>query len=189
MTEPFDPFTHYPSETLRAAQAFRDYALMGAVRSIRKLLAVYNQQATQGQQKPPTISFTTLEHWSSRYDWQERVHEFDRQTKEADLAKFEADRNEWRTKRLQLLQATFGKAVKALNIIDPKDASWSEVLRAVEMVTIQLREEYGDKKAATALSLDLSDPNIPLEVLMRIRDGTEPLEALVAYFQAQKANQ
>jgi len=55
-----------PQETSRAAQAFRDYCLMGSYRSLRKLKEHY-QHAPLRQ----------LELWSSRYHWQERARQYD----------------------------------------------------------------------------------------------------------------
>ncbi len=73
------PLDRCQGEGLRANIALHDYAFMGPGRSLRKLLAIYvrrqnDDKANTGViQEPPTQRFTTLDHWSSHYKWQERI--------------------------------------------------------------------------------------------------------------------
>ena len=61
-------------ETLKAHAALCDYARMGPKRSLRTLTQTYNDPGTAS---PPTKHLSTVAKWSERYDWQDRVTEYD----------------------------------------------------------------------------------------------------------------
>ncbi|MEE9401235.1 MAG: hypothetical protein V3V32_04370 [Dehalococcoidia bacterium] len=73
-----DPLIRISGESKRGNQALRDYALMGAGRTLRSLHERYYQQQTSGGlAKPPTINLRTLFDWSQKFSWQNRVAVFD----------------------------------------------------------------------------------------------------------------
>ena len=63
------PLSRIPNETQKAHDALMDYFLMGAGRSLDKLVRKYTKSAP----KPPTIHLTTLKNWSTRNHWQARI--------------------------------------------------------------------------------------------------------------------
>ena len=86
-----NPLDRLPGESLRANQALRDYTLMGAGRSIRKLQARYKNHGGS----VPTRGLKTLLVWSSQHHWQARVAEWERLQARAEEA-------EWIDRRRQV---------------------------------------------------------------------------------------
>jgi len=65
-------------ERSRAYAAFSDYCLLGATRSLKKLCVEYRRQRDcDSAVEIPTQRGRTLDTWSSRFGWQERVEEYD----------------------------------------------------------------------------------------------------------------
>ena len=60
-------------ESRRANAAFRDYARMGAVRSLRDLVAQYKLNP----ETAPSTSWTTVTAWSAKFAWVERAKIFE----------------------------------------------------------------------------------------------------------------
>lgn len=60
-------------ETVKSHQAFLDYIDMGHQRSLPKLMAQYDQMTTE---RPPCTQIKTLKTWSSKFDWQHRLMEY-----------------------------------------------------------------------------------------------------------------
>lgn len=81
--DPEAPLDKCRGESESANQALNDYARMGPRRSLAKLLDVYRKQQEGGQAAsnesagipvmPPTVRKTTLEGWSTKYRWLDRV--------------------------------------------------------------------------------------------------------------------
>lgn len=57
-------------ETAKAAAAFAEYCALGAARSLRKMAQNYAN---------PTSRLRQFQDWSTRYHWQERVKQYDRE--------------------------------------------------------------------------------------------------------------
>lgn len=99
--DPTEPLAPVRSETKRANEALRDYARMGAARSLRKLLAIYLQRAVNNDTTiPPTKSFHTIERWSYVFGWVARVNVFD------ELERRAAD-DLWKERRGKIREADF----------------------------------------------------------------------------------
>lgn len=62
-------------ETPNAYRAFCDYVAMGSKRSLPKLAARYQADA----EASPTRRLATLKEWSSKYEWQRRINEYQRE--------------------------------------------------------------------------------------------------------------
>ena len=88
---PDDPLQPCPGESKRAVAAFNDYALMGAARSYRVLLAGYRNQ----EQRAPTKSWATLTIWAARFEWVERAARFDELQRQKAQTEYEAH---WKAK-------------------------------------------------------------------------------------------
>lgn len=74
-------------ETPRAATAFAEYCELGPARSLRKLAEKRDKNGTKTGQ-----IFKQLGIWSSRYNWQERVKQYDAELIAERTAKKQADR-------------------------------------------------------------------------------------------------
>src|ERR1043165_5839098 len=60
------------NESPNAYQAFCDYVNIGYTRSIVKLSQMYQNDT----EVTPTKRLRTLKNWSSRYEWQRRINEY-----------------------------------------------------------------------------------------------------------------
>jgi hypothetical protein len=90
---PDDPLARITRETRRANAALHDYALMGAGRSLDKLLSKYrNQFESNSETRPPTKRLGSLAAWSTTFHWQARVDRFDQIEHDKELAKWEERR-------------------------------------------------------------------------------------------------
>lgn len=76
-----DPLARCPAETKKAHLALIDYAHQGPGRSLRKLHQAYiSRQGSSSSRvdfEPPTKRLATLETWSAKYNWVDRVAQFD----------------------------------------------------------------------------------------------------------------
>ena len=103
---PDNPLQRGKGETRKAAQALRDYAMLGAARSLVKLRRRYLDGDVL---EPPTRSLTTLQHWSAQHEWQRRV---------AIWEDLEAERRveRWRERRDELAELDWqhGKRLREL---------------------------------------------------------------------------
>lgn len=187
--DPTDPLAITTGENEKANKVLNDYALMGVARSFQKLIDRYKQdnallmKYTQNPQgwdkdapipiKPPSVRMMTFATWSKKYTWMERVETFDALERQKERKEFEADRLEWKRRRLDLLKGAFGKAAGLLAKIDPKtdSADLGEVVSAIKTISEQMRIELGENTPALLMNLDFDDPNIPLEVLEKIIQG------------------
>lgn len=118
MTTSPDPLARrQPGEGRRANQGLRDYAMMGAARSLRALLARYVEQVANGRQTPPTTSWRTISTWSVRHNWITRIAAYDANCyAEAEAARRKA------VEEMAQRQATLGrdlqeKAAQALMLL------------------------------------------------------------------------
>ena len=105
------------TESKKAYQALRDYAHLGPARSLRRLHALYVEQAADTAKDaplPPTVRLASLMAWSARHDWQARVDAWDRERDE------EAERAV-RAARLRLALAAEKSAKRLEEIVDSDD--------------------------------------------------------------------
>lgn len=67
------------NESDAAVVACNDYLRMGVRRSLRKLLAIYQERRANGPgtESPPTTLFNTLATWSGKFSWSERASAYD----------------------------------------------------------------------------------------------------------------
>lgn len=155
------PWDRQPGETLKAFQAFGEYLLLGPKRSIGKLAA------KEGRRR-------TLEGWSSRNRWQDRVAAWDTEQ----LAKAMQDRSRLQERARQRLIDQVEKAVDTLFELLRGD------LRALGTTTPILDrhgEEVGQAplvKASTRLQaakeiLDRAGVMVPKRIELTGADGKE----------------
>jgi hypothetical protein len=187
--DPDDPLALVDGENEKANKVLNDYARMGVARSYRKLIERYQQDdalLTKYQLdplawpkdmpipiKPPTMRLMTFNSWGKKYAWQERASAFDALERAKERIEYEADRIEWKRRRLDLLKAAFGKVALMLSKIDANTdrVSIGEVTKSIKDINEQMRVELGENVPAMLLNFDFDDPNIPLEVLEKIIQG------------------
>lgn len=144
--------TQLPNEPADAFAAFNDYCRMGEKRTIRGL----NQSGISKE------SVSTLLKWSRRWNWQERVREFDANTQEAINKQWLADRAADKRTRITYLTAFRGKVGEAMASLDPTRASMAEVSSALKMVVCELRAEYDDEPVQrNEVKYATTKPSIP----------------------------
>lgn len=106
-------------ETARAYAAFLDYVKLGEGRSLRRLLEQY--QAWHGEKRrqsdgkvtadlPPTTRLRTLEGWSTRYRWQERLAAY-----QAELARRE--QAVWERRRAEVREADWQMSAELRELV------------------------------------------------------------------------
>jgi hypothetical protein len=184
-----DPLALMNGENEKANKALNDYALMGVARSWRKLIDRYQQDSTAlaaykanpaGWDKntpiplqPPSMRQNTFAVWSKKYAWEERVQLFDALQRADERKEYEADRLEWKKRRLDLLKAAFFKLAQMLSKLDANatETSIGELTRSIKDINEQMRLELGENVPAVLMNFDFDDPNIPLEVLEKIVQG------------------
>lgn len=98
-------------ESSKAHAALLDYVRMGPGRSLRKLHATYCGQSEggAGAETPPTRRLATLEDWSSRYAWQDRLAAYKQERNARDQVIWEE-----RQRALQEADFTTGDALREL---------------------------------------------------------------------------
>lgn len=145
--QPDAPLERVVNESVKANQAFRDYAYMRVGRSIRVLLARYEQIKKDwkpGMPLPPTTSFETMGGWSRHFAWQKRAEAFDKIMREEDEAAFRKEQEAWRGRRRTLLRVMNSKVGNAMNNITG-NSKLIEVVRAMEILAEQSRIEFNDQ--------------------------------------------
>lgn len=88
-----------PKESANAYQAYLDYRDLGSGRSLQKLVEKRRQSGGK-----TTVRLRTLEEWSSRFNWQERVKQY--------LAEEAAERAETRRKQREEMEDRHAKEAK-----------------------------------------------------------------------------
>lgn len=102
-------------ESRAANQGLRDYALMGARRSLRELADRYKLYSSEPQAKnPPTRKAATLFAWSARFDWVARVNRNDELEQERTIEEWRERQSEIRDQGWKMGQALLKRAEKML---------------------------------------------------------------------------
>jgi len=102
-----DPLHRMQGETIRANQALKDYANLGASRSISKLWRSYLESIAAGG-NPPSKNQCVMLQWSVKYRWQDRVGDW-QELQQRDVTAFNLQRYEAMQKRV----LTLGEALMA----------------------------------------------------------------------------
>lgn len=151
-----DPLAPVDGESVRASQALKDYALMGAGRSLKALHKRYELMDAEWKknklgpvQAPPTTRWMTLSNYSVKYRWQERVKLFDEIIRLKEMATYEADRKKWREHRLAAAKNLLSKAILGLNGIDPTHSNIAQIARSLQTAMNELRVEFGEDQKLT----------------------------------------
>jgi hypothetical protein len=128
-------------ETARAYRGFTYYCEMGAGRSLRGMLAEWVRNEHETGTIPPTRRFATLNSWSSRWGWQDRVAEYERRAAE--------QREQHRQQ--QRIEVQDGVVRDGLRMLNWWDGRWQQYEQTAKGVTAynaremaKLRREVDD---------------------------------------------
>lgn len=96
--------------------------------------------------EPPTKYLNTIERWSVRYDWQDRVALYDMRQVEAQIAAVEEIQEQWRQRRQQMLEVFYLKVMQALVSTDLSGMgfSLSQLTSAIVNTLQEARAEFED---------------------------------------------
>ena len=82
---------------------------------------------------------------AKRWDWQVRAEAYDEEGRRVQLKAIEQEKLEDRRRRIDVMKAARAKLVQALKELDPKDATWAQVVHGTVAVNNELRKEYSDE--------------------------------------------
>jgi len=114
-------------ESGSAYAALIDYYLMGYGRSYVNLAKYY-----QTQESPPTKSLPTIKTWSHRYNWTERIQQYEETIVEKQLAVLENARMQFIGKQVNVLYLLEEAIVKSAAHVDMEDINLGQFARAIE---------------------------------------------------------
>ena len=110
-----DAFARQLGESKSANTALIDYTLMGAgERSLRKLCDQYRAHKAEGDD-PPTVRLETLEDWSRKYRWQDRVAVYDAEQRAKRIAETRADVDGMNKRHIRIANALLARALLWIN--------------------------------------------------------------------------
>ena len=120
-------FPRLAEETAPAYSALIDFYLMGVNRSYAGLARYY-----ESQDNPPTKSTSTLKTWSFRYNWLERIEEYENTVIAKQLALVEKTRLEFIGKQIDALYLMEKSITQAAPHIDLDSVTLATFTRAIE---------------------------------------------------------
>lgn len=144
-------------ETGRANAAFRDYAMMGPARSLRRLLARYQEEEAAGG-VPPTTAWQTLSTWSGRHRWQERSGTFDMEVARAMQLEWHQRQVEEREREWHLAKRLVEQAERLLDECEGQDWRGVDAARLIDVAV---------KVARLAAEMDTDRPAVAVRVPIR----------------------
>jgi len=122
--------TEFPRLEVESASAYAaliDYYLMGYSRSYVNLANHY-----ETQESPPTRSLATIKTWSHRYNWTERIEEYESEIVEKQLAVLEKARMQFIGKQVNVLFLLEKAIVESAAHVDMDDVNLGQFARAIE---------------------------------------------------------
>lgn len=110
-------------------------SLLGAVNLERE------QRGAKKSNSVPEAWYRAFKRWK----WKKRAEAWDEAEVERRRIEGEQDRLEERERRRDLLKGYRGKIARAIGALNPEDARWGEVTKAVETLAQESRAEYDDE--------------------------------------------
>lgn len=163
------PLNRIKGESKKAHSAFMDYFLMGAGRSLRKLLANFSKLAENeaSTKQPPTTKWTTLSKWSHIHHWQARIV---RQTEIDNEIALEQYRQRHMTGPeviARLSDMGRGDMAAFADVRLPADLKNNLNSHLVKKITVQARR-HKDDTITVKTTIELHDAQAALEKLARL---------------------
>lgn len=186
--DPADPLRRQmPGESAKANAGLRDYAAMRAGRSLRGLFRRYLKRAAGEAQTnlPPTTKLKTIETWSIRFRWVERVTLADELEEERRL-------ETWRQRRLQIDEDDHRQGEKLRKLANEMLAVASKYVvksKSYSPGTPEIQNEKGEivqrgKPGITTMNVALNEP-----LLVKLIDGASKLQRLAAGVETERIRQ
>lgn len=154
--------TRQKGETSKAYTAYIAYRDMGVTRSLRKLHNSYI--APTAPQHCPTKNLTTIENWSSRYGWQDRIKSYEQYLYDQRETLMEKDRYAERQKRTAMLEKFREKIDKQMfmaNLQEDGIKAFEAMTRAIKTYAELSMKHYNDLPTERK---DLTTDNKPFAV-------------------------
>lgn len=132
-------------ESSKAYSAYIDYRDMGVIRSLRKLHN--NYIAPTAPQHCPTKNLSTIENWSSRYSWQDRIKSYEQYLYDQRETLMEKDRYTERQKRTAMLEKFREKIDKQMymaNLQEDGIKAFEALTRAIKTYAELSMKHYND---------------------------------------------
>lgn len=154
-------------ESHKAYQAYLDYRAMGVKRSLRKLHESYT--APDAPSNCPTKRLSSLETWSARWRWQERIEDWidtlatsrEKEEKEARL-----EERQKRTKLLNKMRKIVKEGLDSAKLKTEDDVKkFNALMRAMKNYMELSMKQYNDLPTQRT---DLTSDNKPLAVEFNI---------------------
>jgi hypothetical protein len=165
-------------ETAPALRAYLHYRAMGIKRSLRKLHALYSDEKqfsdwarkegfSGADSEIPTRRLSTIEEWSSRWKWQERIEEWENGLEAERAAEAQEMRLAARAIRRKILDRMYTKLVKQGMYVDLKEDpyAFSAYMGALKTFLEQSRKEHNDLPTTKT---DVSTKGKALQVVFNI---------------------
>lgn len=132
-------------ETEKAHRAYIDYRTMGINRSLRRLQKSYT--APDAPRDRPTKNLSTIENWSSKFKWQDRIAEWEQHQYDNREAEMEKERHAERLKRGELLEKFRTKIEKQMfmaNLSEEGIDAFNAMTRALKVYADLSMKHYND---------------------------------------------
>ncbi|MCL4296167.1 MAG: hypothetical protein KJ077_10585 [Anaerolineae bacterium] len=190
--DPQDPTAKVEEETDRANEALRDYCLMGAGRSLRGLVKMYEQQmADNPRYRPPSTAFSTIATWSAAFQWVARANDYDRLERESRMQLRQKRIEQWEEKAWEAASALMDKASQMLKfpIIQTTTTDGKTTVEPARwnMDTIPRLVQVADRMARLSTGSETEIQKIRFDWRDTLPQGVKPedVEALLDEMAAQ----
>jgi hypothetical protein len=162
------PLNRIKGESRKAHSALMDYFLMGAGRSLRKLLDRFSKQHENesSTELPPTTKWTTLSKWSHIHYWQARIARQTEIDNEIALEQFRQRHMSGPEVIARLSDMGRADLAEFADVRSPADLEYKLNSHVIKKITIQGRKNKDGSSWARTI-IELHDSQGALEKLAR----------------------
>lgn len=155
------PWERQKGESEKAYEAFSIYLNLGVGRTITEVV------------KQLEKSRTLIDRWKVRYDWTDRVREYDNDQQRQAKKEAEKGLRDMYARQTKIAMSVQSKALQALDKLDPETMSAKDIKEYIKMATelerLNRTMNAGQNEAAEASSHNLADTII--SAYQRRKDG------------------
>ncbi len=172
-------FKKVPPESAKAARAYANYELLGDGRTLPRLVEWYKNQPEptkhnrKGKKYIPNLS--TLKQWSSDYNWQQRIKDYERIQLEERRKRRQEELDQMDKRHADYGRASLYRAIEYINV--HLDDPGTTMAQAVSLMRTSYELERLARGAATErIEGDMSITVLPKEYINLSEDeeGSEP---------------
>jgi hypothetical protein len=165
---------HVPPESPKAARAYAHYELLGDGRTLPNLIEWYMKQpeATKNNQKSKKYipNLSTLKRWSSDYNWQQRIADYERQQLEERRKKRQAEIDKMDEEHALIGRGNLLRAVEIVRRhIDTQDTTLAS---AVSL----LKASYVLERLARGAATERFEGDVDVTILPKMYINVDPSE-------------